>query len=545
MFKCILARNCEGTEQLQNNTEKTEYSGERGKYMSYAIAIDGPSGAGKSTIAKRVAKELSFIYVDTGAMYRAMALYVLEQNIDPQDQAKVAAVCPDIDVTILYEDGVQQVLLNGKNVSAEIRQEIVGNTASRISVIKEVREKLVALQRQLAAIENVVMDGRDIGTQVLPDATVKIYLTASAKERAKRRHLELKEKGMPGELDQIEADIIERDNRDMNREISPLRQAEDAVLVDASFMGIEEVTAAVIAEFEKKKQAEGEHMEERKILVARTAGFCFGVKRAVEKVYEQVNMGKQNIYTYGPIIHNEEVVTDLGKKGVRVLENEQELKNLMEGTVVIRSHGVPKEIYEVIEEKGLECVDATCPFVRKIHKIVERESKAGRHIIIVGNDTHPEVEGIKGWCEGPVTVISSHEEAENLAFPEGEKLCVVSQTTFNYNKFQELVEIFEKKRYDKVVLNTICSATEERQMEARQIACEADTMIVIGGRHSSNTQKLYEICRKECENTYYIQTLVDLDTKPFQCIGCVGITAGASTPNNIIEEVQKHVRIKF
>ena len=211
--------------------------------MSYAIAIDGPSGAGKSTIAKRVAKELSFIYVDTGAMYRAMALYVLEQNIDPQDQAKVAAVCPDIDVTILYEDGVQQVLLNGKNVSAEIRQEIVGNTASRISVIKEVREKLVALQRQLAAKENVVMDGRDIGTQVLPDATVKIYLTASAKE------------GMPGELDQIEADIIERDNRDMNREISPLRQAEDAVLVDASFMGIEEVTAAVIAEFEKKKQA--------------------------------------------------------------------------------------------------------------------------------------------------------------------------------------------------------------------------------------------------------------------------------------------------
>ena len=136
--------------------------------MSYAIAIDGPSGAGKSTIAKRVAKELSFIYVDTGAMYRAMALYVLEQNIDPQDQAKVAAVCPDIDVTILYEDGVQQVLLNGKNVSAEIRQEIVGNTASRISVIKEVREKLVALQRQLAAKENVVMDGRDIGTHSSP-----------------------------------------------------------------------------------------------------------------------------------------------------------------------------------------------------------------------------------------------------------------------------------------------------------------------------------------------------------------------------------------
>ena len=286
-------------------------------------------------------------------------------------------------------------------------------------------------------------------------------------------------------------------------------------------------------------------MEERTIKVAKTAGFCFGVKRAVEKVYEQVELGKENIFTYGPIIHNEEVVADLESKGVRVLASKEELEMLREGTVVIRSHGVPKEIYQLIEAKGLECVDATCPFVKKIHRIVEKESNHGRHIIIIGNDKHPEVEGIKGWCHGPVTVISDEEEAENLAVLPEEKLCIVSQTTFNYNKFQELVEILEKKRYDRIVLNTICSATEERQLEARQIACEADTMIVIGGRHSSNTQKLYEICRKECKNTYYIQTLVDLDTRPFQCIGCVGITAGASTPNNIIEEVHKHVRIKF
>ena len=286
-------------------------------------------------------------------------------------------------------------------------------------------------------------------------------------------------------------------------------------------------------------------MEERTIKVAKTAGFCFGVKRAVEKVYEQVELGKENIFTYGPIIHNEEVVADLESKGVRVLSSKEELEMLREGTVVIRSHGVPKEIYQLIEAKGLECVDATCPFVKKIHRIVEKESDHGHHIIIIGNNKHPEVEGIKGWCHGPVTVISDEEEAENLAVLPEEKLCIVSQTTFNYNKFQELVEILEKKRYDRIVLNTICSATEERQLEARQIACEADTMIVIGGRHSSNTQKLYEICRKECKNTYYIQTLVDLDTRPFQCIGCVGITAGASTPNNIIEEVHKHVRIKF
>lgn len=280
------------------------------------------------------------------------------------------------------------------------------------------------------------------------------------------------------------------------------------------------------------------------VKVAETAGFCFGVQRAVDRVYELIGSDAAPIYTLGPIIHNEEVVSDLEKKGVAVI-CEKDLGSLKGGTVVIRSHGVGRRVYNTIKKYGLGYVDVTCPFVLKIHKIVERESSRGAHIVIIGDPDHPEVQGICGWCQGPYTVIRNAEDAEKFNISPEKEVCVVSQTTFNYNKFQELVEIFEKKRYDKVVLNTICSATEERQMEARQIACEADTMIVIGGRHSSNTQKLYEICRKECENTYYIQTLVDLDTKPFQCIGCVGITAGASTPNNIIEEVQKHVRIKF
>lgn len=221
--------------------------------MSYTIAIDGPAGAGKSTIAKRVAKELSFIYVDTGAMYRAMALYFLRKGILPDETEKIEAACEDIQVSITYVNGEQQVWLNGENVSKEIRKEEVGNMASKTSVNSKVREKLVALQRELASRENVVMDGRDIGTQVLPDATAKIYLTASAEERARRRFLELQEKGMPANMEAIEADIITRDHRDMTREISPLRQAEDAVLVDASQMTIEEVTNAVIREFENRK----------------------------------------------------------------------------------------------------------------------------------------------------------------------------------------------------------------------------------------------------------------------------------------------------
>ena len=212
--------------------------------MSMNIAIDGPAGAGKSTIAKRLAKKLGFIYVDTGAMYRAMA-YFLQHNIDAKDENAIAAACPDVDVTITYENGEQQVLLNGENVNGVIRNEEVGNMASSTSVYPVVRKKLVELQRQLAAGTDVIMDGRDIGTCVLPDATVKIYLTASVDARAKRRYDELTEKGVSCDLAEIEKDIIDRDYRDMHRETSPLRQAEDAVLVDSSEMNIDEVVDAI------------------------------------------------------------------------------------------------------------------------------------------------------------------------------------------------------------------------------------------------------------------------------------------------------------
>ena len=287
------------------------------------------------------------------------------------------------------------------------------------------------------------------------------------------------------------------------------------------------------------------------VKVAKTAGFCFGVQRAVDKVYELIDSCQDRLFTLGPIIHNEEVVNDLEKKGVRVA-SEEELKTLPEGsTVVIRSHGVGKKVYDQLEECGLSYVDVTCPFVLKIHRIVEKESKAGSHIVIIGDPDHPEVVGICGWCIGPYTVIRTKQDALDFVPPEGKNVCIVSQTTFNYNKFKDLVEILRKKRYDNTVLNilnilnTICNATEERQREAKSIAGEVDTMLVVGGRHSSNTQKLFEICKKECGNTYYIQTPVDLDSEMFQCSSYVGITAGASTPKKIIEEVQEHVRIKF
>ncbi len=271
------------------------------------------------------------------------------------------------------------------------------------------------------------------------------------------------------------------------------------------------------------------------ILLAKTAGFCFGVKRAVETVYEQV--GKGNIYTYGPIIHNEEVVKDLEQKGVFVIDKESDISALSEGTVVIRSHGVERRIYDLIKDNSLELVDATCPFVKKIHNIVDKDSGQGNQIIIIGNPKHPEVMGIVGWCNTEPIVLETPEEADNLEIPEGIKISLVSQTTFNHKKFNSIVEIFEKKGYNITVYNTICNATEERQKETASIAQQVDAMIVIGGRNSSNTQKLYDISKKECANTYYIQTLVDLDLAAFESVGRVGITAGASTPNHIIKEV--------
>ncbi|MDE6761157.1 MAG: bifunctional 4-hydroxy-3-methylbut-2-enyl diphosphate reductase/30S ribosomal protein S1 [Lachnospiraceae bacterium] len=271
------------------------------------------------------------------------------------------------------------------------------------------------------------------------------------------------------------------------------------------------------------------------IMLAKTAGFCFGVKRAVDTVYEQVDKG--NVYTYGPIIHNEEVVKDLQSKGVRIIENDEELEKLEEGTVVIRSHGVRREIYDIIREKSLELVDATCPFVKKIHNIVDKDSAKGKQIIIIGNKNHPEVMGIVGWCNQPPIVLESEEEARNLTISEKKDISLVAQTTFNHKKFNKVVEIFKEKGYNITVYNTICNATEERQKEAASIAKQVDAMIVIGGMNSSNTQKLYDISKKECANTYYIQTLVDLDLAAFESVGRVGITAGASTPNQIIKEV--------
>ena len=281
-----------------------------------------------------------------------------------------------------------------------------------------------------------------------------------------------------------------------------------------------------------------------KVELAKSAGFCFGVEKAVNTVYEEAKKGNDIVYTLGPIIHNEEVVKDMKKRGVEAVKIE-DLALLPKGTVIIRSHGVSREIFNFVKRSGHRVVDATCPFVKKIHAIVSVQSGKGKTVVIIGNPEHPEVMGIRGWGDENTYAVENIEQFINLELKKDEEIIIVAQTTFNHKKFQEIIDKISILGYDVRCFNTICNATQERQAEAKKIASNVDAMIVIGDKKSSNTGKLVEICQEECKNTVFIQTLEDLDYDALLSVDSVGITAGASTPKHIIEEVQNIVRSKF
>lgn len=283
----------------------------------------------------------------------------------------------------------------------------------------------------------------------------------------------------------------------------------------------------------------------KKLKTARTAGFCFGVEKAVNKVYDEVGKENGKVYTYGPIIHNEEVVKDLTEKGVGVIEEGDDFTKLEKGTLIIRSHGIGKTVQKKLESSGMTLIDATCPYVKKIHNIVSRECEKGNKVVIIGSPSHPEVEGIKGWGNEETVAVNSFEEFEGLKIDKNRKISIVAQTTYNFNNFSKIIDKIKNLGYDIICFNTICNATQERQSEAQKIASEVDAMIVIGGKNSSNTAKLVNICKKTCKNTMFIQTLKDLDSEKLLSVRSVGITAGASTPKHIIEEVQNNVRSQF
>ena len=311
------------------------------------------------------------------------------------------------------------------------------------------------------------------------------------------------------------------------------------------------------AEHAGLRESDAERPAGPKVITAKTAGFCFGVKRAVSAVEELAEKGGGRIFTLGPIIHNEQVVQELEDKGVHAVDSIEELEQILDAaasgkgrseaasqaTVVIRSHGIARREEERLRDLGVQIVDATCPFVKKIHGIVAEASAEGRTVVIVGDADHPEVTGIRGWADGKVFVAASEEDLDVIS--ANDLVTIVSQTTINDKKFNKIVEMIKKKCYDCRTLNTICNATQERQKEAEKIAANVDAMIVLGGKHSSNTQKLYSLCEAVCPHTFYAQTVSDLADYDFYGLLSVGITAGASTPTKIIEEVQTYVGREF
>lgn len=291
-----------------------------------------------------------------------------------------------------------------------------------------------------------------------------------------------------------------------------------------------------------------------KVKTVKTAGFCFGVQRAVDTVYELAGKADgKRIFTYGPIVHNGQVTEELEKMGVSVIKDRKELLSMKESgilsgsSVIIRAHGISDEemaLFTGIPDLTLH--DATCPYVSKIHEIVRKHVAQNETVIVTGDPEHPEVKGITGCAKGHALVLPDCASAEAFAPLSEQPYCVVSQTTFNLQKFEDIVEILKNKLYDVSVVNTICNATQRRQSETLALARECDAMIVIGGKNSSNTAKLYDICHSECRATYYIQCLDDLKLLTIDdSVRCIGITAGASTPKTIIEEVLNYVRTEF
>lgn len=513
------------------------------------VAIDGPSGAGKSTIARLLAERLGFLYIDTGAMYRAVALAVKRAGISPDDEESLAVLCRGLEITFEQRNGGYRVIADGIDVSEDIRTPEISLLTSRVSAKKAVRDVLLQEQRRLGSSGNVVLEGRDIGSVVFPDAEVKFFLSASAEERGRRRYLELRARGEEVTLEQTVADVKARDARDEQRTHAPLRKAEDAVEIDSTGLSIEEVLALMeryVRAGERKRNGGpavtwpmdqgSQEVCGLKIILAKQAGFCFGVERATQMAFEAANKGVKT-FTLGPIIHSPQVVKRLEEMGVKVLESINDLDN---GAIIIRSHGVAAKELQEANRKELEVVDATCPFVKKAQEHVKSLSQAGYDVVVVGDADHPEVQGIVSYALGKVYVAGSGEEAGRLAISG--KIGIVAQTTQSFENLKNVVLECLAKGSEIRVFNTICDATAVRQEEAKELAKQVDCMIVIGGYNSANTTRLAQVCAEIQPKTYHIETARQLNDEWFDGVETVGVTAGASTPKWVIDEVLHQIR---
>jgi len=491
------------------------------------IAIDGPAASGKSTTAKLLAARLGYIYLDTGAMYRACAYQCRQLGLELEQTDNITLMMEQLELRIEQGAEGNVVIREGKDISAAIRTPEMSALASAISALPPVRQKMVELQRKLGEAGGVVLDGRDIGTVVFPQAEAKFFMIAAVEERAKRRHLELKAKGLDTSFESVLQDLISRDTADAERALAPLKPAADAIQIDTSKMSIAEQVNCLFVQVQKLLS------QPLQIRLAKYSGYCFGVRRAIQMALNAKHSPKE-VFTLGELIHNPQIVKQLESQGIKVAKQAGELHN---SVVIIRSHGITREEMELLKANGNELIDATCPYVHRTHELMQQLVAEGYPIVILGDATHPEVIGMLSYGDGRTYVTGAGEKPPAV---EGKRLAVISQTTQKLNNLQDLVCKLLPSCTELRVFNTICLATTQRQDATVELAKASDLMLVIGGSHSANTRALAALSSEIC-TTYHIEEAEQIEPLELGGSQRIGLAAGASTPEEVIISVYNRV----
>ncbi len=488
------------------------------------IAIDGPAGSGKSTVARLVASSLDFVYIDTGAMYRALALKAKRANVSFSDRKSMA----DLMSHTYFSLSDSGITLDGNPLGEEIRTREISLLSSEIAKYPYVRDFLTEQQRNLSKQGNVVMEGRDIGTVVIPEAELKIFLTASARERARRRLAQLNASGVEADFEEILAEIERRDHNDSTRTVAPLKAASDAIELDTTNLSVDEVVSAIVSLAERRQR----------VRLARSVGFCYGVDRAVSETTKLLKSGKK-VYATGEIVHNEKVMNDLKELGLEMIEDSL-LSERHGGVVIIRAHGIDPASEEKLRRVFDEVIDLTCPIVYNVFSLAVDLEQQGNFVLVYGKKNHPEVTALSGRLKDYLIVEPGEDYDSVLKKLEGkERVAIVSQTTMSSVDFDSFASFVQSRLGERVtVYNTICKVTIQRESEAERLARISDTVIVIGGRNSSNTKKLVKIVERLGKKALHVTDLKDL---PRGDMGKVALISGTSTPYEQIQKILDYI----
>ncbi len=501
------------------------------------IAIDGPSGSGKSTVSSGLAQSLGYNYINSGSLYRAFALKAINNNIQTNAEDALIKLTSITSFEIMKSNNTWYLLMDGIDINADIKRMDVAQASSKISVFHGIRDAVNSIMHKMIN-GNTVIEGRDIGTVVFPSADIKFFITALPETRAKRRFDELKRNGISSTYENVLAETKQRDKRDEQRDIAPLKPDDDAIIVDTTDRSVNEVINSLYYETKTRlSQKFISTVNGVKFYTTVSAGFCFGVKRAVDIAIKTAKHQKE-LYTLGPLIHNPQEVQRLEEIGIRPVED---INNILSGTLVYRSHGVTIEESDNAKKKGLAIIDATCPFVTRSQRLVKTLTRKGFHVVIVGDERHPEVKSLLSYAQPhQVTIVKTPEDLP--PFWNIKKLAVLAQTTQSMENFKKVISVLADNVYELAVYNTICDATKIRQEESAMLAKMVDVIFVVGGFNSSNTNKLANICKAINSKTYHVEHQNQIKQEMLIDAEKIGITAGASTPIWLIKEILKRLK---